>query len=189
MDRLEEILAHKFTRFLMQRADHFVIMRRKAIAVCFKSMVLENRICLFLPFCLQNFLEACMLPCLMRHVDPHFKRGQHAYLRWRLYIGAVRNFVWTLYIFLTAVWANHACTLFKFTFKQVPAESHDTPLSLQRCCGGAKVMRPRTYSWETGCVISLFTPLISQQQQSVSILTIPIHTYTFTHLKQEILSF
>jgi actin related protein 2/3 complex subunit 4 len=32
MDELEKILAHKFTRFLMQRADHFVILRRKPIA-------------------------------------------------------------------------------------------------------------------------------------------------------------
>ena len=29
-DEIEEILCHKFTRFLMQRAEHFVIMRRKA---------------------------------------------------------------------------------------------------------------------------------------------------------------
>jgi len=29
-DELEEVLCHKFTRFLMQRADQFIIMRRKA---------------------------------------------------------------------------------------------------------------------------------------------------------------
>jgi actin related protein 2/3 complex, subunit 4 len=28
-DEIEQILCHKFTRFLMQRAEHFVIMRRK----------------------------------------------------------------------------------------------------------------------------------------------------------------
>lgn len=32
-DEIEEILCHKFTRFLMQRAEQFVIMRRKATAV------------------------------------------------------------------------------------------------------------------------------------------------------------
>ena len=32
-DELEEVLCHKFTRFLMQRADQFIIMRRKAIEV------------------------------------------------------------------------------------------------------------------------------------------------------------
>jgi actin related protein 2/3 complex, subunit 4 len=30
-DEVEEILCHKFTRFLMQRSEHFIIMRRKAI--------------------------------------------------------------------------------------------------------------------------------------------------------------
>ena len=29
-DEIEEILCHKFTRFLMQRSEQFVIMRRKA---------------------------------------------------------------------------------------------------------------------------------------------------------------
>lgn len=33
-DDIEEILCHKFTRFLMQRAEQFVVMRRKAIEVC-----------------------------------------------------------------------------------------------------------------------------------------------------------
>ena len=32
-DEIEEVLCHKFTRFLMQRADQFLIMRRKAIDV------------------------------------------------------------------------------------------------------------------------------------------------------------
>mmetsp|Transcript_53849 Transcript_53849/g.122749 ORF Transcript_53849/g.122749 Transcript_53849/m.122749 type:complete len:171 (+) Transcript_53849:198-710(+) len=30
-DEIEEVLSHKFTRFLCQRADQFIIMRRKAI--------------------------------------------------------------------------------------------------------------------------------------------------------------
>jgi actin related protein 2/3 complex, subunit 4 len=30
-DEVEEILCHKFTRFLMQRSEHFIIMRRKAV--------------------------------------------------------------------------------------------------------------------------------------------------------------
>ena len=34
-DEIEEILCHKFTRFLMQRAEQFIIMRRKAAAVCY----------------------------------------------------------------------------------------------------------------------------------------------------------
>lgn len=33
-DEIEEILCRKFTNFLMQRAEHFVIMRRKAVEVC-----------------------------------------------------------------------------------------------------------------------------------------------------------
>ncbi len=32
-DEIEEILCHKFTRFLMQRAEQFIIMRRKATEV------------------------------------------------------------------------------------------------------------------------------------------------------------
>jgi actin related protein 2/3 complex, subunit 4 len=30
-DEIEQILCHKFTRFLMQRAEQFVVMRRKAV--------------------------------------------------------------------------------------------------------------------------------------------------------------
>ena len=30
-DEIEQILCHKFTRFLMQRAEQFIIMRRKAV--------------------------------------------------------------------------------------------------------------------------------------------------------------
>lgn len=32
-DEIESILCHKFTRFLMQRSEQFVIMRRKAVEV------------------------------------------------------------------------------------------------------------------------------------------------------------
>lgn len=32
-DEIEEILCHKFSRFLMQRAEQFLIMRRKPIEV------------------------------------------------------------------------------------------------------------------------------------------------------------
>lgn len=39
-DEIEEILCHKFTRFLMQRAEQFVIMRRKAAAVCYTYYIL-----------------------------------------------------------------------------------------------------------------------------------------------------
>lgn len=33
-DEIENILVHKFTRFLTQRAEAFFILRRKAIKVC-----------------------------------------------------------------------------------------------------------------------------------------------------------
>ena len=48
MDELEKILAHKFTRFLMQRADHFVILRRRPIAVCFINICKNTRTLLLL---------------------------------------------------------------------------------------------------------------------------------------------
>lgn len=32
-DEIEKILCHKFTNFMMQRAEHFTIMRRKPIQV------------------------------------------------------------------------------------------------------------------------------------------------------------
>jgi actin related protein 2/3 complex subunit 4 len=34
-DDIERILADKFTRFMMQRAESFVVLRRKAVQVCF----------------------------------------------------------------------------------------------------------------------------------------------------------
>ena len=33
-DEIERILCHKFTRFLMQRAESFIVLRRKPIKVC-----------------------------------------------------------------------------------------------------------------------------------------------------------
>lgn len=33
-DDIERILCHKFTRFLMMRAENFVILRRKPVPVC-----------------------------------------------------------------------------------------------------------------------------------------------------------
>ena len=39
-DELEKILSHKFMRFMMMRADNFVILRRKPVKVC--NFVLLN---------------------------------------------------------------------------------------------------------------------------------------------------
>jgi len=33
-DEIEKILCHKFTRFMMQRAENFVVLRRKPVKVC-----------------------------------------------------------------------------------------------------------------------------------------------------------
>jgi actin related protein 2/3 complex subunit 4 len=33
-DEIEILLAHMFTRFLMQRAEQFVVLRRKPVEVC-----------------------------------------------------------------------------------------------------------------------------------------------------------
>ncbi|KAJ3127603.1 Arp complex subunit, partial [Irineochytrium annulatum] len=41
-DEIERILAHKFTRFLMQRAENFVILRRKAIPGYDISFLITN---------------------------------------------------------------------------------------------------------------------------------------------------
>ncbi|KAJ3217498.1 Actin- protein 2/3 complex subunit 4 [Dinochytrium kinnereticum] len=41
-DEIERILAHKFTRFLMQRAENFVILRRKPIAGYDISFLITN---------------------------------------------------------------------------------------------------------------------------------------------------
>lgn len=37
-DDIEQILCHKFTRFMMMRAENFVILRRKPIPVSFMSV-------------------------------------------------------------------------------------------------------------------------------------------------------
>lgn len=42
-DEIERILAHKFTRFLMQRAENFVILRRKAVEGYDISFLVTNR--------------------------------------------------------------------------------------------------------------------------------------------------
>lgn len=33
-DEIEMVLCHKFTRFLMQRAESFIVVRRKPVQVC-----------------------------------------------------------------------------------------------------------------------------------------------------------
>jgi actin related protein 2/3 complex subunit 4 len=33
-DEIERLLCHKFTRFMMQRAESFIVLRRKPISVC-----------------------------------------------------------------------------------------------------------------------------------------------------------
>jgi actin related protein 2/3 complex subunit 4 len=35
VDEIEKILSHKFLRFMMMRADNFIILRRKPVKVCF----------------------------------------------------------------------------------------------------------------------------------------------------------
>jgi actin related protein 2/3 complex subunit 4 len=39
-DEIEQLLCHKFTSFLMQRAEQFIIMRRKPVEVRIKTMLL-----------------------------------------------------------------------------------------------------------------------------------------------------
>ena len=41
IDEIEEILCHKFTRFLMQRSEQFLIMRRKAVDVSMVVSIVE----------------------------------------------------------------------------------------------------------------------------------------------------
>ena len=41
-DEIEQILCHKFTRFLMQRAENFVVLRRKPIAGFDISFLITN---------------------------------------------------------------------------------------------------------------------------------------------------
>ncbi len=42
-DEIEEILCHKFTRFLMQRSEAFIIMRRKAVEGYDISFLITHR--------------------------------------------------------------------------------------------------------------------------------------------------
>ena len=41
-DEIEGVLVHKFTRFLTQRAEAFLVLRRKAIKVCGSGGVLSG---------------------------------------------------------------------------------------------------------------------------------------------------
>jgi actin related protein 2/3 complex subunit 4 len=43
-DEIEEILCHKFTRFLMQRAEQFLIMRRKAVEVRHRQLFVVGQV-------------------------------------------------------------------------------------------------------------------------------------------------
>ena len=38
VDSVDKVLCHKFTRFLMQRAENFVVLRRKPVAVRFPAV-------------------------------------------------------------------------------------------------------------------------------------------------------
>ena len=38
-DEIEKILCHKFMRFMMMRAENFMILRRKPLPVCFGCMI------------------------------------------------------------------------------------------------------------------------------------------------------
>jgi actin related protein 2/3 complex subunit 4 len=44
-DDLERILCHKFSRFLMMRAENFVILRRKPIEVRIESREMMDIVC------------------------------------------------------------------------------------------------------------------------------------------------
>jgi len=41
-DEIEKILCHKFMRFMMMRAENFVVLRRKPVEVTFLLIVLLN---------------------------------------------------------------------------------------------------------------------------------------------------
>ena len=43
-DEIERILCHKFTRFMMQRAESFVVLRRKPVKVCLCFSVAYQRL-------------------------------------------------------------------------------------------------------------------------------------------------
>ena len=44
IDEMDKILANKFSRFLMQRADNFVVLRRKPMPVRFASLLHPPRL-------------------------------------------------------------------------------------------------------------------------------------------------
>lgn len=54
-DEIEKILASKFTRFLMQRAENFVVLRRKPIQVRVRLCVLRSTVCLMPTFSVQGY--------------------------------------------------------------------------------------------------------------------------------------
>lgn len=41
-DEIEKILSHKFMRFMMMRADNFIILRRKPVKVIFFICILKD---------------------------------------------------------------------------------------------------------------------------------------------------
>ena len=41
-DEIEKILCHKFMRFMMMRAESFVVLRRKPIEVCVNNCINEH---------------------------------------------------------------------------------------------------------------------------------------------------
>ena len=52
-DEIERILCHKFTRFMMQRAESFIVLRRKPVKVRFDVVVyvgvmLKDSACVYL---------------------------------------------------------------------------------------------------------------------------------------------
>lgn len=55
-DDLERILCHKFSRFLMMRAENFVILRRKPIEVRIESREMMDIVCWHCDLGLRYFL-------------------------------------------------------------------------------------------------------------------------------------
>lgn len=58
-DEIEEILCHKFTRFLMQRAEQFIIMRRKAteVRLFHPTIHYQTHLCMLQEFYTNNVLS------------------------------------------------------------------------------------------------------------------------------------
>lgn len=64
-DEIEHILAHKFTRFLMMRAESFVVLRRVPVAGWDISFLITNRNCQdMMKHKLVDFIIECALPPL-----------------------------------------------------------------------------------------------------------------------------